>query len=35
MSFTSARELNPKLEGAIKTALMGDEDGEEDEEDEL
>ncbi|KAK1924267.1 hypothetical protein DB88DRAFT_540332 [Papiliotrema laurentii] len=32
LCFTSARELNPKLEGAIKTAMGGDEEGTDDEE---
>ena len=32
LRFTSARELNPKLEGAIKTAMGGDEEGTDDEE---
>lgn len=30
ISFTYARELQPKLESAIKVAMVGDEDDEED-----
>jgi anaphase-promoting complex subunit 3 len=31
VAFTSARELNPKLEGAIKSALKGEGEDDEDE----
>jgi anaphase-promoting complex subunit 3 len=34
ISFTHARELQPKLEGAIKKIMAGDGEDEEDEDDE-